>query len=128
MKKGLWIDDGTTGFSAKRKTQGCKPSGAGGNNNPDYNCAAFCTFGVEGELDESWVSPSDMDDELRQAYINLQSESDAQIGAVVVFSETFEEFDFIWGYEAGGPEKSRKYYDENIKNRGAHYPTPQDIN
>ncbi len=92
-----------------------------GNDNPEHNCAAFCTFGVEGELDENWVSPSDMDKELNEAYTNVQSESDAKLGDVITLTETFEEFDFIWGYEAGGSEKSRKYYDENIKNKGAHY-------
>jgi len=89
-----------------------------------YNCAAFCVFAVDGEM-EGWLQPDDMTKELLENYKNVKNESDAQIGDIVTFENSFEDFWTTYEGEAEvqglSKEDVKASYNKSIAGVPSHF-------
>jgi RHS repeat-associated protein len=85
------------------------------------NCAGFYLY-TTGLMDSKWVEPEDLNDQIKASYDNLESESEAKIGDVTTFSESYEYFDYANGgtlrMEGQDPQE---YYETNVMYDIQHY-------
>ena len=88
-------------------------------NNTEHNCMFFAMY-VNGVPSPPFSVLPEM---VLNNFTNLSSPSEAKIGDIITYSETFDEFYFVYRGQAVNftEETFRNYYNDQIKNYPAHF-------